>query len=1255
MLKQVERTAAVGAAAGKVKIGMSVGAHSDVFRLAAAGLPEERALSFVLGRGAELTARAEAQADRGQLAVSAATRALLPDGRILAPSGDFWLVDGSSVGDAPGAAAKRPAAADDRAVAASPPASAAQLRRLAPFLPPYARPQDGEGGGTRGGAGGTRGGFGGGRVEHPPEHRRTVIAFVDILGLDEIIEGAGIAAALRQLQAYSAMLARLAGKHRGFVVSSDIATEGSKLVITFGTPVAHEYAPANAARFTLDLTDELRGSGLDLSHRIGVNGGHVFAGEVGPPFRRQYTVMGDAVNLAARLMSAAAPGEALISRNLLDYVSPDLCARELEPIKVKGKEQPVGVCVLEEKKRRGHQIHGGARTGHAALKLFGRRAELRIIRRSWEDARRGEGRVLLMEGEAGVGKTRLVEEALNGMSDAGRVTRAACFEHLQAAPYTPWIDVLYSILEVAPKDTVDRRTDRVQAYLQTRLVDLVELGSLLNPLLALSIPQSDLVRSLDVRTRRQKLFEMICGIVAEAGGDSGEVLVVEDLHWMDESSLALVDHLSTHLEGARVLLLLTTRPSDGNPALESAEVTKVVLDELTEHESLAMVREALGVKDPAAEIGEAIFARTKGNPLFLEEVIHSLQAPGVLDRVLSASSVTRAAELALLAIPDRVQGLLMSRIDHLAPDTREVLKVGSVVGRSFDTGVLDGIGDDPLRAVSIGRAFDELIEATLMVPVEEGASSVTFRHALVQDVAYESIPFARRRDLHDRVGRYLESVHTSPDHGLLVHHYSHASNAAETRIHAAKAAEASVAVYAHPEAVDYLRLGLKTVHGRTPADACMRSRFEELIGDCLEGLARQSEAIERYVRARSRWRSPKVRMMAPVVLREISPIEDGDARESDLCWKIALSAERGQSAYQRALRWLDKAASVLPPDRTALAARICITKCVSLSRLGRYDQALPVGEEGLRLAREDGDTSLLAYALAMIVHPLFGLGLLERAIEADLEAVRLYADAGDLAGQASAEGNLAACYQLTGDLPSALEHHQLSLALDARRSYTTGVAIAHGNLGELLLQMGDADGALVHLRQAISYRDDQGVPPSLIGFALVNLCRALLRAGQLEAAEQALADGRQVLRGIDAKSLLLDAGVLEAELQLAQGDFEHAGRLCRAVLADARSMGADLTETQALCVQGRIQLAQGDSDAAIPGLEACVALAEKTGSDYERGQALVVLAEARAACAEPDQACEDLLLEAIRLFRKMGAGYDLEKALETRERLQLRV
>ena len=367
-----------------------------------------------------------------------------------------------------------------------------------------------------------------------------------------------------------------------------------------------------------------------------------------------------------------------------------------------------------------------------------------------------------------------------------------------------------------------------------------------------------------------------------------------------------------------MLLLLTTRPA-GTPAeLEGAGVTRVVLAELTESDSLAMVREALDVEDLPAEVGEALYAKTKGNPLFLEEVVNSLRAPGVLERILGASSVTRAAELAALEIPDRVQGLLMSRIDRLPPDTREVLKAGSVVGRVFDGTILAGIGDELLRPIDLGRAFAELARAALVVHDESrSGESVTFRHALVQDVAYGSLPFSRRRVLHGRVARYLEAVQTVPDHSLLVHHYRHAGDAEKTRLHAVKASESSVSVYANLEAIDYLAVAVGTARGRSPRDACYRSRFEELMGDSFEILARHDEAVACFSRARRRWVSSAARRISEEALRELAPIDDADDRDSLLCWKIAVSLERGRSAYNRALRWLDRGAAALPPALVA--------------------------------------------------------------------------------------------------------------------------------------------------------------------------------------------------------------------------------------------------------------------------------------------------------------------------------------------------
>jgi class 3 adenylate cyclase/tetratricopeptide (TPR) repeat protein len=1089
------------------------------------------------------------------------------------------------------------------------------------------------------------------------------MVFVDVLGLSEIIDHLGLEAAVGQLQDYVATLTALATRHHGFVVSSDIATRGVKLIIAFGAPVAHEYAPSNAARFALELDDTLRGKGLEVAHKIGVNGGHVFAGEVGPPSRRQYTVMGDAVNLAARLMAAAEPGHAFVSRDLLDHVSDAVCARELEPITVKGKERPVAVCVLAREgaggaTSGGEQISGAVGTllrgglgrNSRLGRLFGRRAELERLARAWELAREGRGQTVLIEGEPGVGKTRLLDEALRGIAASGRVVRSACFEHLQAAPFAPWLGVLHGVCGTSPDDPKERRTRAVRAYLRRHLPDWLEFGSLLGPVLNVGLPQSPVVASLEARPRREKLVELAAQVALSAAESGPCAIVLEDLHWADDSSRELLAYLVGHAGEAPVLLLLTTRPSEAAAGLVGAEVARVLLAELSQSESLAMVREALDVADFPAEIGEAIYAKTKGNPLFLEEVVHSLRQPGVLERILGASSVTRAAELATLEIPDRVQGLLMSRIDRLPAEAREVLKAGAVVGPSFDRRLLGALEDTLLASVPLDRAFDELLSAALVVPADD-AASVSFRHALVQDVAYDSLPFARRRDLHGRVARCLESLQGPVDHGVLVHHYSRAGDGAKTRVHAVKASEGSIAVYAHREAVDYLDIALGTVRGRSPTDTCLRSRFEELEGGCLQTFGRHDEAILRLLSSRRRWASTAVRRTAGAALRDVAPIDDADARDSLLCWKAAVSMQRGPAAYKRAIRWLDMAASALPAPRAGLAAQILISKSGSLVRLGRYHEALGLLDEALALARGEDDPGLTGYGNAIRCLALCQLGRCPEAIVAGHDAITAYERAGDLAGEALARMNLGMAYQLMDNPREGLEHMELSLAIYVRLGHKSGMEQMHHNIGAVLLQLGEMDEGIRHLQQTIAAWGTEGCPPLQVGWAFVLLAQAYLDKEEIPAAETALRRGREILEGIDAHSFLLDTDSVEAQLDLAHGDLERAESTCRRVIAAASAAGAAPAEAEALRVLGQVRVAQGRPEAAVEALEACLALADASGSHYARGLALVVLAEAKAACTEGDATCEDLLREAIRLFERMGTRGELKRALDVRERL----
>ena len=375
------------------------------------------------------------------------------------------------------------------------------------------------------------------------------------------------------------------------------------------------------------------------------------------------------------------------------------------------------------------------------------------------------------------------------------------------------------------------------------------------------------------------------------------------------------------------MLLLTSRPAGTSVSTSELPGDEVVLAELTASESLAMVREALGVADLPAEVGEAIYAKTKGNPLFLEEVIHSLQAPGVLDRILGASSVARAAEMAALEIPDRVQGLLMSRIDRLPPDTREVLKAGSVVGRSFDQQRWRGSTIAPARPIAARPRLDELVAAALVVRGDDGRRRLrsTFRHALVQDVptrACRSRAGGSCTAASRATSRRRQAI---PDHGLLVHHYRLRGDRGKTRLHAVRASESSVAVYANREAIDYL-----------PSRSTPRRAGPHAMPACAAG-SRSSWATASSPWPARRGGGPllagppalglaRCQAAAEHALRELAPIDDVEGRDSLLCWKIAVAVERGRVGVRPRASLARQGRAALRREPAGLTARMLITR-----------------------------------------------------------------------------------------------------------------------------------------------------------------------------------------------------------------------------------------------------------------------------------------------------------------------------------------
>jgi class 3 adenylate cyclase len=801
----------------RIRLNMTVGVHSGLFWSAVAGLPGRRMQHFILGPDASFAAKTQAKATAGELIISETTYNLTSGLCLTEPHGEAYRVVGIT------RRAPCTHSTEERDILPT-----SVTRTLLAYLPPPIAEALRSGDQTRGIEG---------------EHRKVIILFINLLGTDELLERSGPAALLNELQRYTSCLVNLADKYSGFVAGNDIYTDGLKLITIFGAPVAHEQDSANALRLALELKREMGEQNLTLRHRIGINSGFVFTGDVGPSYCRQYTVMGDAVNLSARLMSSSSPGQVLISKQVTIESGPSFIAREMPPIQVKGKSHPIPVCALEAE-----DTLITDKFVERSGELFGRKNEIDTFLRLCGEVESGRGWTIAITGEPGTGKSRLSLEFQHLLGSRKWVIhRSACYSHTAGKPFAPWIHILNSFFNIASEDSVEARTEKVLAATGHLCSASLETAPLLNPLLGLSIPQNDVVRSLDNENRRRRLFELIAELLQAAAADIPFAIILEDLHWADYSSLQIVNYIATTLRSSRILMCLTHRPKK-EIALDLSPSSTVAfqLGDLPKHAALQIIQTVVGRTELPDGIVETILSKSQGNPLFLEEIARSMWQSGTLDRLLSLSSSSLAVELASLEIPDRIQSLLMSRVDTLNPATKEVLRAAAVVGNTFDFPTLQSLLDLRPGGIPLESRLQELARFDLISRSDDVQETVYhFKQTLIQEVAYSSLLFARRRQLHHRVASSLEETNKGKletIYEVLVHHYNLSRDNLKTRTYSLKAADKAREVFAHDEAIEFYRLGLNSLHGKDIALVAERSYFLERIGDCYEASGHHVEA-----------------------------------------------------------------------------------------------------------------------------------------------------------------------------------------------------------------------------------------------------------------------------------------------------------------------------------------------------------------------------------------------------------------------------
>ncbi len=641
------------------------------------------------------------------------------------------------------------------------------------------------------------------------ELRPTVALFLRFGGIDyERDPEAG-----GQLDAYIRWVQAVLARYEGVLLQVTLGEKGSYLYGTFGAPVVHEDDARRAVAAALELLSPPESLSFIQPVPIGISRGTMRTGPTGSTVRRTYGVLGDEVNVAARLMEAATPGEIIVSERVVKRVTGLFESIPLPPLKVKGKSEPLPVYRITNIVRLSNrlaQTHTGQLVGRAAQRS---KMDVEVVKLI-----DGHNSIMIIEGEAGIGKSRLIADWLDSVPQGEIQTLTGSGDSIeQSTPYHAWRSVFSQLFQwdALPNER-EARHEHVLARLQ--LLGLKERAPLLNVVLPLDLPDNALTIEMAGKVRADNTHEVLVTLLQQAASVQPLRIVIEDAHWLDSASWALA--LNAVRQVKPLLFVLVTRPLSGNvpseyeSLLEQPGVLQLSLESLSPEDTIRLVCQRLGVETLPGQVASLIIEKAEGHPFFSEELAYALRDSGVLRIINGQASIASNINLSTLNLPDTVEGVVTSRIDLLTASEQLILKVASVIGTVFGYRLLEDI-----HPVLTDRPkLPEFLEHLQTLDVTPLASpppdlSYMFKHIITREVTYNLLLFAQRRQLHQAVAEWYEQTFAndlSLFYPLLAHHWTIASeNSPSDKAtlkaieYLEKAGEAALRSYANQEAVDY--------------------------------------------------------------------------------------------------------------------------------------------------------------------------------------------------------------------------------------------------------------------------------------------------------------------------------------------------------------------------------------------------------------------------------------------------------------------
>ncbi len=992
--------------------------------------------------------------------------------------------------------------------------------------------------------------------------RKTVTAlFADIKGSTELMEDLDPEEARAIIDPALKLMIDAAHRYDGYVVQST----GDGIFALFGAPVAHEDHPQRALYAALRMQEELkrysdriRQEGrLPLQARVGANTGEVVVRTISTGgAKTEYTPIGHTTNLASRIQALAPIGSIAVAEATRKLCEGYFILRSLGPTRIKGLGEPVNVYEVTGLGPLRTRLQRSA--GRGFTKFVGRQREMDTLRHAADQARSAHGQIVAAMAEPGVGKSRLFYEFKATSQSGWMVLETFSVSHGKASAYMPVIDLLHGYFDLKAEDDGRKRREKVAGRIAILDRALEDTLPYLFGVLGLA-DDNDPLASADAEIRRRRTLEAIKRIILCESLNQPLMLVFEDLHWIDSESQALLNLLADSMGTAQILLLVNYRPEYRHEWGSKTYYTQLRLDPLGRESAEEMLSALLGKDHELEPLKRLITEKTEGNPFFMEEIYQALLDEGALVR---NGTVKLARPLDALQIPPTVQTILASRIDRLPAEEKDLLQTSAVLGKEFRLNHLTATAAKSDEELGRMLASLQLGEFIYEQPAA-GDIEYTFKHALTQEVAYNSILSDRRKALYERAGQALEALFASQldDHlDELARHYSRSANLEKAAQYLRLAGQQARSRSAFTQAITQLKEALQILR-KLPADH--RTLNQELVTQLAlaatligqHGPAAPQEVESNFLRARAiagqlgdyeallfavgglrlfyRFRQEYVKSRAlgeeAVATARAHRPEAIASAHFGMGETLLFSGDFEQALhhYQQALSSGKSVIATLGADAQPLIlAESGLTRWI----LGYPAQAADLSCQGLTRARADGDVALLSVVLLYT-----GLH-----------------------------------HQLAGDWATTMQEAEELLGLSDARGSTYFSAAATALRGWALARQGRTDEGMLEMRRALAAHAEAGSKSRTLEWG--RLAEIYGAAGQPGAGLELIENALEQVSNTGERILEADLHRIKGELLLTENSENcgEAEQCFRSAIEIARHQKAGSWELRATTSLARL-------------------------------------------------------------------------------------